>query len=125
MVDVALINCLDKKFLGCGLDGLVQVVVAALEVVGAVDLVTLCSSGSCWHHGKRAWIGWGDVRLAVALATVLGCADDDAHVAQIVVVVFGWDAGREVLELLDGSGTALALRSVARLIHTCECRGRG
>ena len=44
--------------------------------------------------------------------------------AQIVVVIFCWDAGGEFLELLKGFGTAFALRCLAWLIHARESCGR-
>ena len=44
--------------------------------------------------------------------------------AQIVVIVAGRDTGEMLEELLECSGTAVALWSMARLVHTSESDGR-
>ena len=75
---------------------------------------------SCWNHWQRTGVRWRDVWVPIRLATVLGCADDEAQVAQIVVVIFCWNAGGEFLELLKGFSTAFALRCLAWLIHARE-----
>ena len=49
-----------------------------------------------------------------------GIADDEAQMAEAVVIAPCWNAGRRLLKFLERFGNKLALGRLSWVIHTCD-----
>ena len=57
---------------------------------------------------------------AVAFGGVFGIADDEAQMAEVVVIAPCWNAGRRLLKFLERFGNTLALGRLSWVTHTCD-----
>ena len=57
---------------------------------------------------------------AVTFGGVFGIADDEAQMAEVVVITPCWNAGRRLLKFLERFGNTLALGRLSWVIHTCD-----
>ena len=57
---------------------------------------------------------------AVTFGGAFGIADDEAQMAEVVVIAPCWNAGRRLLKFLERFGNTLALGRLSWVIHTCD-----